>query len=431
MSLFFYFCKTRAALMKILLKNATLLDPSSPFHCTIQDVLILENKIVAIAPDIKEDDAKTIKNKNLHVSPGWFDPGVSFGEPGFEERETIDNGLNVAAKSGFTKVVLNPDTLPAVDSHSSVNHLLKTAVGSTTSLFPMGTMTIGAEGNQMASLYDMHMAGAVAFGDHKKSIASGNLLKITLQYAQSFKGLVLSHPMNNELSSKGMMHEGATSTKIGLKGIPSLAESLQISRDIQILEYTGGKLHIPFVSSESGVDLIRQAKKKGLDLSCSVGLPNLFFNDTELESFDANFKVFPPIRSKSDQRALREGLLDGTIDMVSSMHEPMNIEFKKLEFERALGGTTGLESCFGALCTIFPLEKVLRFLTRGSERFGVKVSKIKVGEKADLTFFDPDTNHTFEEKNILSTSKNSAFIGSQLTGKVIGSYNNGALTLNT
>ena len=225
--------------MKILLKNATLLDPTSPFHCTIQNVLIVEDKIVAIGPNIEEDDAKVIKHENLHVSPGWFDPGVSLGEPGFEERETIENGLNVAAKSGFTKMILNPDTLPAVDSHSSVSHLLKSAIGRTTSLFPMGTMTIGAEGNQMASLYDMHMAGAVAFGDHKKSITSGNLLKITLQYAQSFKGLILSHPMNNELSEKGMMHEGTTSTKIGLKGIPSLGESLQISRDIQILEYTG------------------------------------------------------------------------------------------------------------------------------------------------------------------------------------------------
>ena len=417
--------------MKTLLKNATILDPSSPYHSTIQDILISESMIVAIAPNIQEEDAKIIKHKNLHVSPGWFDPSVSFGEPGFEERETIDNGLNVAAKSGFTKIVLNPDTLPAVDSHSSISHLLKTAVGSTTSLFPMGAMTMGADGNQMASLYDMHIAGAVAFGDHKKSIISGNLLKITLQYTQSFKGLVLSHPINSELSAKGMMHEGATSTKIGLKGIPSLGESLQISRDIQILEYTGGKLHIPFLSSQSGVELIRQAKKKGLDLTCSVGLPNLFFDDTELKSFDANFKVFPPIRSKSDQRSLREGLLDGTIDMVSSMHEPINIEFKKLEFELAIAGTIGLESCFGALCTIFPLEKALHFLTKGSERFRIRVSKIKTGEKADLTFFDPYTNHTFEEKNILSTSKNSAFIGSQLSGKVIGSYNNGTLTLNS
>jgi dihydroorotase len=417
--------------MKTLLKNATLLDPTSPFHSTIQDVLISESTIVAIAPHIKEDEAQIIKHKNLHVSPGWFDPSVSFGEPGFEERETIYNGLNVAAKSGFTKVVLNPDTLPAVDSHSSVSHLLKTAAGSTTSLFPMGTITMGADGSQMASLYDMHIAGAVAFGDHKRSIISGNLLKIILQYAQSFEGLVLSHPINDELSLKGMMHEGPTSTKIGLKGIPSLGESLQISRDIQILEYAGGRLHIPFVSSESGVELIRQAKKKGLDLTCSVGLPNLFFDDTKLEGFDTNFKVYPPIRSRSDQSALKEGLLDGTIDMVSSMHEPMNIEFKKLEFELAMAGTIGLESSFGALCTIFPLQKALHFLTKGSERFGIKVSKIKTGEKADLTFFNPYINQIFEEKNILSTSTNSAFIGSQLSGKVIGSYNNGKLTLNS
>ena len=207
----------------------------------------------------------------------------------------------------------------------------------------------------------MHSEGAIAFGDHKNPIQKANLLKIALQYSQSFEGIIVSHPMNIELAGNGVMHEGITSTRIGLKGIPSMAESVQIARDLEILKYTGGKLHLPFISTEEGLDLIRKSKNLGLNVSCSVGLPHLIFDDIKLENFDTNFKVFPPIRSKTDQQALRAGLLEGTIDMISSMHEPMNIEHKKLEFENAAPGTLGLESCFGMLSKVFPLDKVISF----------------------------------------------------------------------
>ncbi len=417
--------------MKILLKNATILNPQSPFHSSRQDLLIVDGLIVEIADKITADKTtQTYTFENLHLSSGWFDSGVSFGEPGYEERETLSNGLAVAAKSGFTKILLNSNTNPVPDSRSNINHLIKIAEGSTTSMFPIGALTVGSKGEQMASLYDMFAHGAIAFGDHKKAIEKGNLLKIALQYCQSFDATVISYPQNTELAGNGVMHEGITSTRIGMKGIPYMAESVQISRDLEILKYTGGKLHLPNISTEVGLEMIRKAKNQGLHISCSVGLPHLIFDDTELEHFDTHFKIFPPIRSKTDQQALRAGLLDGSIDMISSMHEPMNIEFKKLEFENAAPGSLGLESCFGMLNKVFPLDKVLIFLTRGAKYFGIPTPNINVGELADLTLFDPEKSYRFAENDLKSTSKNSAYLGQELHGKVLGSFNNGVLTLN-
>ena len=418
-------------LMKILLKNATVLDPSSPFHSNHQDILINSGVITQIANKIKSDkDTQVFTSENLHVSCGWFDSGVSFGEPGYEERETLSNGLEVAARSGFTKIFLNSNTYPIPDSRSIVGHLIKMTRGSTTALYPIGALSVKSEGDQMASLYDMYCEGAIAFGDHKISINKVNLLKIALQYCQSFGGIVISHPVVNELAGKGVMHEGITSTQIGLKGIPSMAETIQIARDLEILKYSGGKLHLANISTEAGLDLIRKSKKQGLQVSCSVGLPQLIFEDNELVNFDTNLKVFPPIRSKKDKQALREGLLDGSIDMVSSMHEPINIEYKKLEFENALAGSLGLESCFGILCKVFPLDQVISFLTRGVECFGIPKASITVGATADLTLFNPEKSYSYKEEDLKSTSKNSPYLGFELQGKVLGSFNNGILTLN-
>lgn len=417
--------------MKILLKNATILNPQSPFHSSDQDILIESGVIVQITEKIKSDkDTQVIDFKNLHVSYGWFDSGVSFGEPGYEERETLSNGMKVAARSGFTKILLNSNSYPIPDSKSTISHLIKKTQGSTTTVYPVGALTLDAKGEQMASLYDMHTEGAIAFGDHKIAIKKANLLKVALQYCQSFGGIVISHPMDKELSGNGVMHEGVTSTRIGMKGIPYIAETVQIARDLEILKYAGGKLHLPNISSEEGLDLIRKSKKQGLNVSCSVGLPQLIFDDTELENFDPNFKVFPPIRSKTDQQALRAGLLDGSIDMISTMHEPVNIENKKLEFENATAGILGLESCFGLLNKVFPLDKVIDFLTRGTKYFDIPMNKIVVGATADLTLFDPEKSYRYSEEDLKSTSKNSPYLGMELQGRVLGSINNGVLTLN-
>ncbi|NBR73354.1 MAG: dihydroorotase [Flavobacteriia bacterium] len=410
--------------MKILLRNAVFVAPNQALHFQQRDILIEEGIITQIDTQIADKDAHCIQSKNLHVSVGWFDPHVSFGEPGYEERETMANGLEVAAHSGFTALGINPDTDPLIDTHSDVSHLYKLGATALTQLHPIGCLTTGAQGQKMASLYDMHLAGAVAFGDYKKSIQNANLLKIALEYVQSFNGLLLSHPSNMDLEQNGVVHEGEASTRHGLKGIPRIAESVQIARDLELLKYTEGRLHIPFITTKESVSLIQKAKAEGLSVSCSVGIPHLYFDEAKIENFEANYKFFPPLRTQEDKTALREGLLSGTIDMVSAMHEPMNIENKELEFEHAGPGSIGLEACFGILNNLFPVEKSIAFLTRGRRCFGLDIPQIKVGAKADLTCFDPDINYVLTKAHLRSTSKNCAYLGETLTGKVIATLNN-------
>ncbi|MDO6813867.1 dihydroorotase [Tenacibaculum soleae] len=419
--------------MTTLLKSATIIDASSPYHKQTKDILITDGIITKI------DDSITVKNNdqvvkldNLHVSTGWFDTSVSFGEPGYEERETIKNGLTVAAKSGFTDVAVNPNTNPVIDNKSAVEFLINKANNFATNLYPIANLTQQNKGIEMAELYDMQQSGAIAFGDYKRPVTNDNLLKIALLYAQNFNGLVLSFPKNNLIAGEGVANEGKNSTLLGLKGMPALAEELQISRDLFLLEYTGGKLHIPTISTKKSVALIKEAKKKGLDVSCSVAIHNLFLTDDELHGFDGNKKVNPPLRTQNDTNALIEGLKDGTIDIITSDHNPIDIEHKKVEFSTAKDGTIGLESAFGVLNSILDIETIIKCLSNNpKERFDVKKTTIKENEKAILSIFNPDEFYTFSKENILSTSKNSLFLNKELKGRVYGIYNNNQLVLNS
>lgn len=406
--------------MKLLIKSAKVLDPQSEFHQKTVDLYIVDGIIKKIDSTIKTKADKELKLENLHISNGWFDSGVSFGEPGFEERETIANGLDTAAKSGFTTLALNPNTHPVVDNNGAITSVRSKAENHPVSLFPVGALTVKSEGNDLAELYDMQQGGAIAFGDYQKPVGNPNLLKIALQYAQNFNGLVLSFPQENKIAGKGMVNEEYNSTMLGLKGIPNLAEELQITRDLYLLEYTGGKLHIPTISTEKSVRLIKEAKKKGLDVSCSVAIHHLIFTDEILAEFNTNAKVLPPLRTKKDVKALIKALREGTIDMVTSDHNPIDTENKKVEFDHALFGSIGLESAFGALNSIFSPEESIEFLTRGKARFNLEALPVKEGNPVNLSLFNPDVNITFSEKDIFSTSKNSIFLGQQLKGKAYG-----------
>ena len=417
--------------MNILLKSAKIIDPNSGFHQKIQDILIEKGIITKVSKNIPpKSNYKVVEIENLHVSQGWFDSSVSFGEPGYEERETIENGLKTAARSGFTAVAVNPNTNPVIDTNADVSFLKSKALNNPVDLYPIGALTVKSEGIDLAEIYDMKNAGAVAFGDYQKAISNPNLLKIALQYAQNFNGLVLSFPQENKIAGKGNVNEEETSTKLGLKGIPALAEELQIARDLFILEYTGGKLHIPTISTAKSVLLIKEAKKKGLDVTCSVAIHNLLLTDDVLAEFNSNYKVLPPLRSKNDVKALIKGLNDHVIDFVTSDHNPIDIENKRVEFDNAKYGIIGLESAFGALNKVLSLEKTIELLTRGRERFGLETYVIKEGEKANLSLFNPDMEYTFGEENIISISKNSAFIGAKLKGKAYGVVSNGQLVQN-
>ena len=407
--------------MNLLIKSATIIDTKSDYHNKTQDVLIEKGTIVKIAKSIKNPkNYKEIRLENLHISQGWFDSSVSLGEPGFEERETIENGLNTAASSGFTSVAVNPNTFPVIDTNSAVDFLVNKSKDHLVNLLPIGALTRNSNTKELAELFDMHNAGAVAFGDYKKSTSNANLLKLALQYTSDFGGLVCSFPQDDKIAGHGVMNEHVTSTMLGLKGIPNLAEELQIARDLFILEYAGGKLHIPTISTAKSVDLIREAKKKKLDVSCSVAIHNLYFTDEITKEFNTNTKVLPPLRTQEDIDALIEGVKDGTIDMVTSDHNPLDIELKKIEFDHADYGTIGLESAFGALQTLFTLKKTIDILTKGKERFKVDTSSINVGNKLNITLFNPNINYVFSTNDLVSKSKNTIFENQNLKGTVYG-----------
>lgn len=416
--------------MSTIIREAKIIDSESPFHNQTVDVLIVDGIIKKIGTSLPNtENTEEVKRENLHVSQGWFDSSVSLGEPGFEDRETITNGLNVAARSGFTAIALQPNSYPIIDNQSQVNFVKSKAYGFATELFPIGALTKGSEGKDMTELFDMKNAGAVAFGDYNKNLDNANLLKIALQYVQDFDGLVIAFAQDSNIKGNGVANEGIVSTKLGLKGIPNLAEELQIARNLFLLEYTGGKLHIPTISTAKSVQLIKEAKAKGLNLTCSVAVHHLVLTDSTLEGFDTRYKVSPPLRTETDRKALISGILDNTIDMITSDHNPIDIEHKKMEFDFAKAGTIGLESAFGALLTELPLDKVIEKLTAGKSLFGIEKQSVSEGQKANITLFNPEGISIFTKENILSKSKNSAFLGKEIKGKVYGIYNQGKIVL--
>ncbi|WP_395632578.1 dihydroorotase family protein [Flavobacterium sp.] len=416
--------------MNLVIRKAKIIDPKSPFHNQTVDVKITNGVIDAIGNSVSNDaNYQEFQQEGLHLSQGWFDTSVSLGEPGFEDRETIANGLIVAAKSGFTGIALQPNSHPIIDNQSQVHFVKQKAASSAIDLYPIGALTKNSEGKDLAELFDMKNAGAVAFGDYGKSLSNANLLKIGLQYVQDFEGLVIAFAQDENIKGNGVVNEGIVSTRLGLKGIPNLAEELIVARNLFLLEYTRGRLHIPTVSTAQSVALIREAKAKGLKVTCSVAVHHLVMTDETLDGFDTRYKVSPPLRTEADRQALLAGVLDNTIDCITSDHNPMDIEHKKMEFDLAKNGTIGLESAFGALLTVLPLEKAVEKLTSGNTILNIERQVVDINSKANLSLFEVDSNWTFSKEAIVSKSKNSAFLGQPMQGKAIGIYNNGKLVL--
>ena len=403
--------------VKILIKGATIISPhQQSLHRKKRDLLLSNGVITRIAAKIEENADREIALPNLHVSAGWVDLGAGFGEPGNEERGTLSEGARVAALSGFTQLVLWPDTTPVPDNHASIRFLLEATKHSSCHIHPLGTLSKKMEGKELAELYDMKQAGAIGFYDHHQPINSPSLLKIALQYCQSFEGRVLSFPVDGDLKGKGNVHEGVVSTRLGLKGIPVLAEVSRIARDLQILEYAGGKLHIPGVSTREGVKLIEQAKKKGLDVSCSVSLHSLCETDENLVEFDTRFKVHPPLRTSADQKYLQKALLKGSIDYLQSDHSPRTLEEKQIEFDLAEYGSLGLESVFARLQNIYDLDEVVEILNRGYAFLEMETPEIKENSTANLSLFQPDVDYILKERFLLSRTVNSMHIGQKHKG---------------
>ena len=407
--------------VRILIKGATLVTPhQKKYHLKKRDLLLVNGEIKKIAAKLDDKCDREIRLPNLHISAGWFDLGAGFGEPGYEDRETLSSGQQVAALSGFTHLVLLPDTTPVPDNRSAIRFFNDASKEGLTNILPLGSLTVNREGKELAELYDMQQAGAVGFYDSGRSIESPSLLKIALQYSQSFGGTVFSLPIDADLKGKGVVNEGKISTQLGLKGIPVLAETTRIARDLHILGYSGGRLHIPGVSTAEGVKLIEQAKKQGLEVSCSTSLHHLVETDNSLQEFDTQFKVLPPLRTEKDRKALVKALAKGTIDYLQSDHSPRALEEKQVEFDLAAYGSIALESVFGQLHREYDLEDTVEILTRGYRFVGQETPKIEEGQAVNLSLFNPEVRYTAQTEDLLSKSKNSLYTGKEHRGWAYG-----------
>lgn len=422
--------------MKILLKSAQVIQKSSPHHGQQVDILIRNGKIEKIAPAIPEEkDFKIIVSQQLCVSQGWVDVGTHIGEPGYEHREDFESAIRAAAAGGFTALMPQPNTFPVVETKAAVRFIHSKTESSPVDFFPIAALTKNCEGKEITEMYDLREAGAVAFGDGKKSVQHGGVLLRALQYVKPFDGIVLHQATDESVSGKGHMHEGITSTFLGLKGIPALAESLMVQRDLSVLEYAESRLHFAHLSGKEAIELVRKAKKKGLKVTASVPMLHLAFTDEDLEDFDTNLKVSPPLRSKTDQAAIREALKDDTLDFIVSNHLPLDEEAKVLEFPYAEFGAIGLETTFSTACTFLkkylPLEAIIyKMAETPREIFRLPKAIIETGAKANLTIFDPGIKWIYKEENIRSKSKNSPQIGKEFTGKVLGIVNKNQVVWN-
>lgn len=409
-----------------LIKNATIIDPNSNFNGKSVDILINKGKIKEIAKKINSPKAKIIEGNRLEVSPGWLDIGAQVGEPGFEHREDLQSVSSAAANGGFTALACFPNTNPAIHSKSEVLFLKNNS--GIVDFHPIGAVSRDCEGQDLAEIYDMANHGAVAFSDGAKSIASAGLMKRGLHYLKGIGGLLINHPHDISLGKGGQLHEGEISTKLGMKGIPALSEVLMLKRDLDLLEYTESRLHVHNISTAESVKLVKSAKAKGLKVTASVSIMNLIFDHTALETFDANFKVLPPLREKSTTKALWKGVLDGTIDLINSNHVPLEIEAKKLEFAYADFGTIGLEMVYALLNTHFgdkfTEEKLVQCLAIAPRQIlGLPIPTFEEGATANLTLYDAEKEWILETKNIHSKSKNTPLLGQTFKGKVIGVIN--------
>lgn len=421
--------------MNILIKSAHIIHPKSPYNGKTMDVLIENGIITSIKATITpKKNAKIIESKNLHVSAGWLDMQVSFCDPGFEHKEDLNSGIKAAVSGGFSGVAVVSSTNPPIHSKGDVQYIKNKTEKAIVDVYPIGTVSHKQEGKNLSEMYDMQQAGAIAFSDDKKPISDSGLLMRALLYAQNFGSLIITHCDERTISQDGKMNEGVTSTKLGMKGIPSLAEELMVARNIFLSEYTNAPIHITNVSTQKSVSLIKQAKSNGLKVTASTNAYNIALEDNVLMDFDSNYKLNPPLRTKSDIAALLKGIADGTIDNITSDHRPQDVESKNLEFDHASNGMIGLETCFGLINSNkgnIKLETIIETLTSKPRKIlNIPQPIIAEGEKANITLFDPEASWTFEKKNIRSKSSNTPFIGKKLKGKVIGVINKGQIHIN-
>lgn len=419
--------------MKILLKQVSIADPLSPHNGSVKDILISNGIIEKINDNISEADEE-LQFENVYASPGWIDIFSNFADPGYEFKETLETGADAACAGGYTQVFTLPNTNPFVHNKTQVEYIVQRSKQLPVHIRPLGAVTKSCEGKELAEMYDMFSSGAAAFSDGTHPIQSAGLMVKALQYVKSFDGVVVQVPIDKSIGAFGLMHEGIISTRLGLPGIPAMAEELMIARDIKLARYADSKLHFTGVTTAKSLEYIKRAKDAGLKVTCSVTPYHLFFCDEDMQQYDTNLKVNPPLRSRADMMALREAVKNGLVDCIASHHLPQEWDSKTCEFEYAKNGMIGLQTAFAAVHTAIPelntKDIASLFSVNARKIFGLPASTIYEGSEAEITLFTTDDENVFRKEDIKSKSYNSAFIGHSLKGKVIGIYAKGSLNLN-
>ncbi len=413
--------------MKILIHSVKIISKGSPHHLKKRNVLISSGRISEIGDKNYQAD-KVIDADGMLLSIGWMDLGTYAGDPGLEFKEDLISVGKSAAAGGFTEIVLLPNTHPTVQTKNEISYITQSNATRLVQLQVMAAVTKNCKGEELTEMIDLHESGAVAFSDGLKSVWHTDIFLKSLQYLQKFDGLLIDHPEDNWLNLFGQMNEGINSTSLGLKGMPRIAEEVATRKNLELLEYAKGRLHFSRISTAKTVDMIRSAKKKGLNVTCDITSYQALLDDSLLNDFDTNYKLNPPLREKSDNEALIKGLKDGTIDILTTGHLPQDDESKLLEFDQADFGMINLQtfaSQITSLSKFVDIDVLLEKVTSAPRKIlNMEIPLIAVDEKANLTLFDPNAEWTFTHKENLSKSKNSPWLGKELKGKAVAVFNN-------
>ncbi len=411
-----------------LIKNITVLNKDSEHNGKNVDVLIEAGKIIQIDKSINSANAETIDFSGAYLTPGFCDLYVNINDPGFEYREDIKSVASAALAGGFTTICATANNYPITQTKAQVEYIINNSKNSAINILPIGAVTENFDGKTPTEMLDMHHAGAIAFADVPHSIKDSGVLLRALQYVQSFDGLIITLPFDKTLIGDGQVNESEVSVRMGMKGITNLSEYSIVQRDIELLKYTGGKIHFVGISTKESIDLIRNAKIDNLNVTCSVFVHHLISDENDVKNFESNYKVFPPLRSQTDQLGLIEALKDGTIDCISTQHTPLNIDEKNVEFEVADFGIIGLETAFGLLNkklgNIISKERLIELLSTNPKKIIHQENK-----EQDFVILNFEEEYTFSEKHIKSKSKNTPYIGQSLKGKVKAVFTKGKLIL--
>lgn len=424
--------------MKVILHQAKIYDRTSPYHLKKKNIWIDNGKIIKITNDEELPDNKKytiIQSPNLCVSTGWVDMQATFGEPGFEHKETIESGLNCAAAGGFTHVCIHSNTNPPIHNKTVVEFIIKQSQNNIVSLLPVGTISYQQKGEHLSEMYDMKCSGAIAFSDYKNSIENTHLLMRAMLYAQGIHALLIIHCNDYYLSASGQINESETSAYTGLKGIPYIAETVALQKVIELMEYyPDTKVHIPIITSKKSIEIIKYAKSKNLNITCGTTSMHLYFNDTHLKNFDSNLKLIPPLRTEEDRKSLIKAVLNKTIDVIISDHQPQDTESKNVEFDYAEFGAINLQTTFSAANTAIKSENIEILIDAISYNprkiLQLPIPTIQENQIADITIFDFSQNFIFHQNINYSLAQNSPFFEKELKGKVIGIINKNQIFLN-